>query len=422
MEEKQKVLLVGVNLNDEFYFFKSMSELEELVKACQMLPIGSVVQNLKEINSAFYVGSGKLEEIKDKINELHPDLVVFNNELSPSQLKNLELKLDIQILDRTSIILNIFALRAKTNEAKMQVEISKLRYMLPRLSGLHLSLGRQGGRSGFSNKGSGEKQIELDRRIIEDRISKLNKELSEIETRRNIQRRKRSDSEIPLVSLVGYTNAGKSTLLNTLVDLSLSDESKKVYEEDMLFATLETSIRKIKIKDGKEFLLSDTVGFIRELPHMLIKAFRSTLDEVKNSDLLLHVVDFSNEEYDENIRVTNDTLKEIGADNIPVIYVFNKCDKVSNSKLPYIDGNKVYISARNNIGIDQLIKVISDKVFTHYITCKMEIPFQRGDITSYLNKKYKFLSTNYTERGTLIKICLNQKDYGKYKQYIIEQY
>lgn len=421
MEEKQKVLLVGVNLNDEFYFFKSMSELEELVKACQMLPIGSVVQNLKEINSAFYVGSGKLEEIKDKINELHPDLVIFNNELSPSQLKNLELKLDIQILDRTSIILNIFALRAKTNEAKMQVEISKLRYMLPRLSGLHLSLGRQGGGSGFSNKGSGEKQIELDRRIIEDRISKLNKELSEIETRRNIQRRKRSDSEIPLVSLVGYTNAGKSTLLNTLVDLSLSDESKKVYEEDMLFATLETSIRKIKIKDGKEFLLSDTVGFIRELPHMLIKAFRSTLDEVKNSDLLLHVVDFSNEEYEENIRVTNSTLKEIGADNIPVIYVFNKCDKVNDIKLPYVDGNKVYISAKNNIGINELINVISNNIFKEYVTCKMEIPFKRGDIVSYLKEKYDFISTQYTNDGTLIEICLNKKDYGKYKNYIIEE-
>ena len=420
MEEK-KVLLVGVNLNDEFYFFKSMSELEELVKACQMLPIGSVVQNLKEINSAFYVGSGKLEEIKDKINELHPDLVVFNNELSPSQLKNLELKLDIQILDRTSIILNIFALRAKTNEAKMQVEIAKLRYMLPRLSGLHLSLGRQGGGSGFSNKGSGEKQIELDRRIIEDRISKLNKELSELDTRRNIQRRKRSDSQIPLVSLVGYTNAGKSTLLNTLVDLSLSDESKKVYEEDMLFATLETSIRKIKIKDGKEFLLSDTVGFIRELPHMLIKAFRSTLDEVKNSDLLLHVVDFSDEDYEENIRVTNSTLKEIGADNIPVIYVFNKCDKVNDTKLPYVDGNKVYISAKNNIGINELINVISNNIFKGYVTCKMQIPFKRGDIVSYLKEKYDFISTQYTNDGTLIEICLNKKDYGKYKNYIIEE-
>lgn len=421
MEEKQKVLLVGVNLNDEFYFFKSMSELEELVKACQMLPIGSIVQNLKEINSAFYVGSGKLEEIKDKINELHPDLVVFNNELSPSQLKNLELKLDIQILDRTSIILNIFALRAKTNEAKMQVEIAKLRYMLPRLSGLHLSLGRQGGGSGFSNKGSGEKQIELDRRIIEDRISKLNKELSEIETRRNIQRRKRSDSQLPLVSLVGYTNAGKSTLLNALVDLSLSDESKKVYEEDMLFATLETSIRKIKIKDGKEFLLSDTVGFIRELPHMLIKAFRSTLDEVKNSDLLLHVVDFSDEDYEENIRVTNSTLKEIGADNIPVIYVFNKCDKVNDTKLPYVDGNKVGISAKNNIGINELINVISNNIFKGYVTCKMQIPFKRGDIVSYLKEKYDFISTQYTNDGTLIEICLNKKDYGKYKNYIIEE-
>ena len=421
MEEKQKVLLVGVNLNDEFYFFKSMSELEELVKACQMLPIGSIVQNLKEINSAFYVGSGKLEEIKDKINELHPDLVVFNNELSPSQLKNLELKLDIQILDRTSIILNIFALRAKTNEAKMQVEIAKLRYMLPRLSGLHLSLGRQGGGSGFSNKGSGEKQIELDRRIIEDRISKLNKELSELDTRRNIQRRKRNNSEIPVVSLVGYTNAGKSTLLNTLVDLSLSDDSKKVYEEDMLFATLETSIRKIKIKDGKEFLLSDTVGFIRELPHMLIKAFRSTLDEVKNSDLLLHVVDFSDEDYEENIRVTNSTLKEIGADNIPVIYVFNKCDKVNDTKLPYVDGNKVCISAKNNIGINELINVISNNIFKGYVTCKMQIPFKRGDIVSYLKEKYDFISTQYTNDGTLIEICLNKKDYGKYKNYIIEE-
>lgn len=421
MEEKQKVLLVGVNLNDEFYFFKSMNELEELVKACQMQPIGSVVQNLKEINSAFYVGSGKLEEIKDKINELQPDLVVFNNELSPSQLKNLELKLDIQILDRTSIILNIFALRAKTNEAKMQVEIAKLRYMLPRLSGLHLSLGRQGGGSGFSNKGSGEKQIELDRRIIEDRISKLNKELSELDTRRNIQRRKRSDSQIPLVSLVGYTNAGKSTLLNTLVDLSFSDDSKKVYEEDMLFATLETSIRKIKIKDGKEFLLSDTVGFIRELPHMLIKAFRSTLDEVKNSDLLVHVIDFSDEDYEENIRVTNSTLKEIGAENIPVIYVFNKCDKVNDTKLPYVDGNKVYISAKNNIGINELINVISNNIFREYVTCKMEIPFKRGDIVSYLKEKYDFISTQYTNNGTLIEICLNPKDYGKYKNYIIEE-
>ena len=348
-------------------------------------------------------------------------MVVFNNELSPSQLKNLESKLDIQILDRTSIILEIFARRAKTNESKMQVEIAKLRYMLPRLAGLHMSLGRQGGGSGISNKGSGEKQIELDRRIIEDRINKLNKELNEVKIRRNIQRRKRNDSQIPLVSLVGYTNAGKSTILNSFVDMSSSDNSKKVLEEDMLFATLETSVRKVKLKDGKEFLLSDTVGFIRDLPHSLVKAFRSTLEEVKNADLLLHVIDYSDEDYEENIKVTNDTLKEIGADNIPVVYVFNKCDKVSNCKLPYIDGNKVYISARNNIGVDQLIKVISDKIFSSYITCKMEIPFQRGDITSYLNEKYEFISTDYTDRGTLIKICLSQKDYGKYKQYIIEE-
>ena len=307
MEEKEKALLVGVNLNDEFYFFKSMNELEELAKACDMECVGRVVQNLSNINSAFYVGTGKILEIQEKIRECKPDVVIFNNELSPSQLKNIETKLNIPILDRTSLILEIFAIRAKTKEAKLQVEVARLKYMLPRLVGLHTSLGRQGGGSSVSNKGSGEKKIELDRRKIEDRINKLNKELAELSTIREIQHRKRKDSEVPLVSLVGYTNAGKSTLLNTLIDLSSEDDTKKVFEEDMLFATLETSVRRIKLKDNKEFLLSDTVGFIRELPHGLIKAFRTTLDEVRNADLLLHVIDYSDDDFEENINITNAT-------------------------------------------------------------------------------------------------------------------
>ena len=298
MEEKEKALLVGVNLNDEFYFFKSMNELEELANACDMECVGRVVQNLSNINSAFYVGTGKILEIQEKIRECKPDVVIFNNELSPSQLKNIESKLNIPILDRTSLILEIFAIRAKTKEAKLQVEVARLKYMLPRLVGLHTSLGRQGGGSSVSNKGSGEKKIELDRRKIEDRINRLNKELAELSTIREIQHRKRKDSEVPLVSLVGYTNAGKSTLLNTLIDLSSEDDTKKVFEEDMLFATLETSVRRIKLKDNKEFLLSDTVGFIRELPHGLIKAFRTTLDEVRNADLLLHVIDYSDDDFE----------------------------------------------------------------------------------------------------------------------------
>lgn len=417
---EEKALLVGVNLNDEYYFFKSMEELEELVKACNMQSVGKVLQNLNQINSSFYVGVGKLDEIKEKIQEYNPDVVVFNNELSPSQLKNIEAKLNIPILDRTSLILDIFAIRAKTKEAKIQVEVAKLKYMLPRLVGLHTNLGRQGGGSGISNKGSGEKKIELDRRKIESRINKLNKELEEIETVRKTQSKKRENSNLPLVSLVGYTNAGKSTLLNTLIEFSGEDEDKKVYEENMLFATLDTSIRKIKLKNKKEFLLSDTVGFIRELPHGIIKAFRSTLEEVKNADLLLHVVDFSDKEFDENIRITNETLKEIGADKIPVIYVYNKSELVKKA-LPVVNENNIYISAKEKIGINELLELISKEIFSEYVYCKMKIPFERGDILSYFNNKYSILNQEYVEDGATIEFECSNKDYHKYKQYIIEQ-
>lgn len=420
MVEKEKALLVGVNLNDEFYFFKSMEELEELVKACNMQSVGKVVQNLNQINSSFYVGVGKLDEIKEKIQEYNPDVVVFNNELSPSQLKNIEAKLNIPILDRTSLILDIFAIRAKTKEAKLQVEVAKLKYMLPRLVGLYTHLGRQGGGSGISNKGSGEKKIELDRRKIESRINKLNKELEEIETVRKTQSKKRENSSLPLVSLVGYTNAGKSTLLNTLIELSGEDEDKKVFEEDMLFATLDTSIRKIKLNNKKEFLLSDTVGFIRELPHGIIKAFRSTLEEVKNADLLLHVVDFSDEEFDENIRVTKDTLKEIGADNIPVIYVYNKSEVVKK-EIPFVEENRIYISAKEKIGINELLELVSKEVFSDYVYCKMKIPFERGNILSYFNNNYYISKQEYLEDGAIIEFECSNKDYDKYKHYIIEE-
>ena len=420
MEKQEKALLVGVNLNDEYYFFKSMEELEELVKACNMKSVGSVMQNLNQVNSSFYVGVGKLDEIKEKIQEYNPDVIVFNNELTPSQLKNIESRLNIPILDRTSLILDIFAIRAKTKEAKLQVEVAKLKYMLPRLVGLHSHLGRQGGRAGISNKGSGEKKIELDRRKIESRINKLNKELEEIETVRKTQSKKRENSSLPLVSLVGYTNAGKSTLLNTLIELSGEDEDKKVFEEDMLFATLDTSIRKIKLNNKKEFLLSDTVGFIRELPHGIIKAFRSTLEEVKNADLLLHVVDFSDEEFDENIRVTKDTLKEIGADNIPVIYVYNKSEVVKK-EIPFVEENRIYISAKEKIGINELLELVSKEVFSDYIYCKMKIPFERGNILSYFNNNYYISKQEYLEDGTIIEFECSNKDYDKYKHYIIEE-
>lgn len=420
MEEKERALLVGVNINDDEYFFKEVNELRELAKACNMEPVELVVQNLSSINSAFYVGVGKLDEIKDKIKELDIDIVIFNNELTPSQLKNIEQKLDIAVLDKTALILEIFNIRAKTKEAKLQVEVARLKYMLPRLVGLHKALGRQGGGSGLSNKGSGEKKIELDRRIIEARISKLNKELEQISKTRETQSKQREKSSIPLVSMVGYTNAGKSTLLNDFVELSGEDEDKKVFEEDMLFATLETSVRKIKLKDNKEFLLSDTVGFIKSLPHELIKAFRSTLEEVKHADLLLHVIDFSDDDYEENIRVTENTLKIIGAQDIPVIYVYNKSE-LKKEKLPVINNNSIYISAKNKIGIYELLELINKTIFKEYKSCCMLIPYDKGSILSYFNEMYYIKNAEYLEEGTKIEFDCSLKDYDKYKEYLIEE-
>lgn len=420
MEENLRAILVGVNINDSYYFYESFNELKELSKACNITPVSSIIQNLKELNSTFYVGNGKVSQIKEEALEFKADLLIFNNELSPSQLRNLESKLDIPILDRTALILEIFAIRAHTKEAKLQVEVAKLKYMLPRLVGLHESLGRQGGKAGISNKGSGETKLELDRRRIENKINELNKQLQSLEVQRNIQTRKRKNSNLPLISLVGYTNSGKSTILNTLLDIYGDDESKKVFQQDMLFATLDTSVRKIKITKNKTLLVSDTVGFIRELPHGLIKAFRSTLDEVKNADILLHIVDFSDEKFEENIKVTNETLKEIGADNIPVIYVYNKCEnKLKN--LPVIKYDSIYISAKEKVGIEEVIGMVSKKVFSKYIKCKFLFPFEKGNILSYLNTKYNILNINYTQEGTIIELECAEEDYNKYKDFILKE-
>ena len=292
-ERKVRVLLVGANLNEQEYFEESFQELEGLAIACHMEVVGNIVQNLKEISSSFYIGTGKVEEIREEAKELGAEIIVFNNELSPMQLKNLEDKLDIPVIDRTGLILEIFSSRAKTKEAKLQVETARLQYMLPRLVGLNSYLSRQGGGSAFNNKGSGEKKLELDRRKIEERLTELRKRLEELQNTRENQRKQRKKSGLPQVALVGYTNAGKSTIMNAILNYFDQPEEKQVLEQDMLFATLETTIRNITLEDNKQFLLSDTVGFIRQLPHSLIKAFRSTLEEVKQADLLLHVIDYS---------------------------------------------------------------------------------------------------------------------------------
>ena len=342
-ENISRVLLVGVNVDDNPDFETSMEELESLAEACEMEVAAKIEQNLSSLNPAYYIGSGKVKEVQETVEQMDLDYVIFDETLSPSQLKNLQKEVGVPIMDRTNLILEIFSRRAKTREARLQVESANLQYMLPRLVGMREALGRQAGASGsMSNKGTGEKQIELDRRKIEKRISELRRELEAIEHDRNTQRKRRNDSSLPQVALVGYTNAGKSTLMNKMVETYVGKEEKMVVARDMLFATLDTTVRKINQNDRKDFLLSDTVGFISKLPHGLVKAFRSTLDEVRYADLLLQIVDASDEHYREHIQVTEETLRELGAEKIPCIYVMNKADLImAKEELPRIDGNKI---------------------------------------------------------------------------------
>ncbi|HSP21957.1 MAG TPA: GTPase HflX, partial [Planococcus sp. (in: firmicutes)] len=365
-------------------------------------------------------GKGKVEEIKAFYEEAEANLIIFNDELSPSQIRNLEEELECKVIDRTMLILDIFSRRAKTREAQVQVELAQLQYMLPRLVGLRASLGRQGGGSsgGFSNRGAGETKLELDRRKIEDQLSKLHKELEHIRAQRETQRKQRTRTGTPVVSLVGYTNAGKSTIMNGLLEKTGQGEEKKVFEKDMLFATLDTSVRKIVLEDHKQFLLSDTVGFVSKLPHHLVKAFRSTLEDARNSDLLLHVVDVSNAEYRHMMDVTNETLHEVGVENIPTLFIYNKSD-LAGVPYPKISGDGLWISAKDGKGLDELLEKIKEHIFVGHVTCRMLIPFDRGDIVAYLNDSATIMETEYEENGTVIKVELGSVDYDRFQEFVI---
>ncbi len=413
---KEKGIVVGININNENGFEESMVELKNLCMACDIEVIGDLVQNSKQINKAHYIGSGKLDDLKSLVNSEEVDIVIFNNELSSSQLRNIEKAIECEVIDRTALILSIFAERAKTKEAKLQVEVARLQYLLPRLIGANENLGRQSGGVGTKNKGTGEKKLELDRRKIEAKIVALNRELEELKHQRKTQRNLRRKSSVPQIALVGYTNAGKSSIMNSMIDIFKDSEEKKVFEKDMLFATLETSIRSIKLDDNKKILLSDTVGFVSNLPHSLIKAFRSTLEEVCQADLLLHVVDISNPDYKHHLKVTNETLKEIGAESVPMIYVYNKIDLVDDY---LIEKNGVFISAKKNLGIDKLVETIATKVFNNYINCNMFIPYDKGNLLSYLNDNARVINRKYRNDGTELSIECSNIDYEKYKEYVI---
>lgn len=358
-KERERALLLGIHLHDGEDFERSMQELACLAKACGMEPVGKIVQNLDKPYQALYMGKGKLLEVKEYLEEAPVDVLIFDRSLTPTQLRNLQTLLDCPILDRTTLILEIFAVRAKTREAKLQVESARLQYVLPRLVGMHQALSRQGGGSGLANKGAGEKKLELDRRRIEKRISELSKELKKIEKERTTQQKRRQKGSMCRVALVGYTNAGKSTLMNSMLDKYSRDASKKVLEKDMLFATLDTTVRRIQTSPQKGFLLSDTVGFIHQLPTGLVKAFRSTLEEAREADLLLHVLDYSDEAFLEQRKVTEETLKELGAGDIPVIYVYNKADRCMEAgTFPVMKGERIYLSAKTGQGISELTEMI----------------------------------------------------------------
>lgn len=423
-----KVLLVGVDTGEEVDFERSMEELKSLAEAANKQVVGIITQKLDAVNKALYIGTGKVIEVKEFAGECGAEEVIFDNALSPSQIRNLGRELELPIFDRTNLILDIFALRAQTKEAKLQVETARLQYLLPRLVGMNEALSRQGGASGsMSNKGAGEKKLELDRRRIEHRISELKKELEEISKSRVTQRKRRSESRIPQVALVGYTNAGKSTVLNHMVDRFGECPEKTVMAKDMLFATLETSVRNIDTGDNKPFFMVDTVGFIDKLPHGLIKAFRSTLEEVKYADLLIQVVDFSDENYKQQMEVTAQTLEELEAGDIPRITVYNKADrcrpgsqKPEIEKLPVVRDRQIYMSAVNDIGIKELAELIKKTVYAGSVDCTLLIPYTDGAVVSYFMENATVRETEYLENGVCLKVNCHSQDADKYDIFRIE--
>ncbi|MGL4336182.1 MAG: GTPase HflX [Turicibacter sp.] len=412
----QRAVLVGVDLNSDKNFEYGLEELKNLAEACDVEVVGALTQKLDRVNNACYIGTGKVEEVAQLVAQHDANLVIFNDELSPSQIRNLEAGVQCKVIDRTILILDIFAKRAKTREAQLQVEVAQLKYMMPRLIGLNASLSRQSG--GIGSKGPGEKKLELDRRRIEDRLHKLNKDLEELVFARQNQRKLRKRNATPVVALVGYTNAGKSTTMNALIQTSMAEVEKTVFEKDMLFATLETSTRLIHLPDNKEFLLTDTVGFVSKLPHQLVKAFRSTLEEVKEADLLLHVVDLSHPDYEIQQNITNQVLKELGVEETPMIYVYNKCDIAPTEFTPAQD-EAIRISAKKLENIDGLIEMVKKHIFNDYIKATFLIPYDRGSIVSYFNETANVLATSYENEGTQVTVECSHHDFDKYAEFIV---
>ncbi|WP_346967925.1 GTPase HflX [Clostridium disporicum] len=418
-DDEEKAILVGSDTRE------SLEELKELTKACDIPVLESVYQSRNKIDAAFYIGRGKVLEIAQLRQKLRANVVIFDDELSGSQVRNLEAAIGAKVIDRTTLILEIFARRAKSREAKIQVELAQLKYRMSRLQGLGTIMSRTGG--GIGTKGPGEKKLETDRRHIKEQIYDLNDELKKIKKIRETQREKRNKESIPKVSLVGYTNAGKSTLRNALCDVAAQKEvvgKEKVFEADMLFATLDITTRAIVLKNKGVITLTDTVGFVRKLPHDLVEAFKSTLEEVIYSDLLCHVVDTSSDTAIEQIKAVEEVLSELGASDKKTILVLNKIDKATEEQLENVkkstsEYETIEISAREGINLEELLGLIEETLPYKMKKCEYLIPYDRSDMSSFLHRNGRVLEEDYRENGTFMFVEVDEESYNKSKDYII---
>ncbi|MBQ9200193.1 MAG: GTPase HflX [Lachnospiraceae bacterium] len=397
----ERVILFAVDTGNGDDVSASLDELSELVKTAGAVVVGRLIQNKEKIESGTYLGTGKLEELRDMVVGLGATGVCSDDELSPVQMKNIELALDTKVMDRTMVILDIFARRATTKEGKIQVELAQLKYRSSRLTGVGVSLSRLGG--GIGTRGPGETKLEVDRRVIRSRIAQLQKELNDVKQHRETMRKQRMEGTVPIVSIVGYTNAGKSTLLNTLTDAG-------VLEEDKLFATLDPTSRNYKLFNGQEIILTDTVGFIRKLPHHLINAFRSTLEEAKYADIILHVVDISNPYADNHIITVYETLKGLGITDKPVITLFNKIDKLE--EIPVLKDFKadkvINISAKKSIGFDELGASLAEIINNKRSYIEKVIPYNDAGVINLIRQKGTLLCEEYREDGIYVKAYVDK--------------
>ncbi len=405
-KETERVILVGVSTSDQDDTWMSLDELKDLADTAGAVTVGRVVQNREQAHPATYIGKGKIEELKELLWELEATGIICDDELSPVQMKNLQDELNTKVMDRTLVILDIFAARASTSEGKIQVELAQLKYRQSRLTGFGTAMSRLGG--GIGTRGPGEKKLEMDRRLIKSRIAQLGRELKDVRRHREITRESRSRNHIPVAAIVGYTNAGKSTLLNELTGVN-------VLAEDKLFATLDPTTRQRKLPGGQEILLTDTVGFIRKLPHHLIEAFKSTLEEAKYADLILHVADASNPQMDEQMYIVYETLKSLQVTDKPVITVFNKQDKVEDDRIirDFHADYTVKISARTGMGIPELLETVEAVLREQKVFIEKLYSYQEAGKIQLIRKYGELQEEDYREDGIFVRAYIPGRMYAK---------